>query len=872
MMPRIEPGAVSMVARAGAWRWLLLAGALPLLPQPGRAADNATATQTESVVVKARRLLLKEKNSPSAVTELGTKQIAQEGSLGSTSTLLRQAPSVYVYQSGPGENAPVLSIRGTRGLEVADTLDGVPMQDLLNGGTNNYLSNRFTLDQIDSVSIYPGVAYPDKNTFGTIGGTVAYTTKRSTDDFGVDVFGSIASFNTYESGVEINTGQLDGPLGSGANAPKMLFNYSNLQSAGYIQYSPAHYNNFEYAFDKPYDDGLSKFQATVLYNEGNGALQGAPTPSPLLDQYGRFSNYPPQQLFMRESSQYLTAYIKNDTYINDNIDAGFNLFYRNSQSADTNYENPDVAYNGSPPGTYPVVNVPYNFQYPDQFGIGPGYYYVPGHLAYNPSIFYNNPKYCPPDVLGATIPGSVAGTTANASPCGLNASSTYSRTDSYGFQPHVTLILPFNTIKLGGLVAKETEPTPTSYVWGTPNVPAIPGYNQLQFNGYGGGSQRTIYQVYAQDKVDLLDNTLHITPGITAEGTYSSNHANDFPEVCPPLTGPLPAACQTANPPPDGAIYYIASYKLHKFDRDYLPFFNISYDFDKVLPALAGTSVYASYGTSALFAPTNDFGPTTTGGVPYASIVHMYEAGIKYDTSKLLISADWFYQKVDRDFGFYAGSGNTQGQNFYGNSGQREFKGFEAAITYQVTPAIQIFGNGSYLNAKYLVTQPTFSTIGEDQYGLALKDTPISGVPAFLANFGVDYEAKNVLRDNDAFSARFSGQFTGAQYTTYDLSITQVVPPYPPSQTQGDTVTNVNYQLPAFTVYNLLLDYTLPTPELPLKHLKFELNLQNIFNERYWQYYYSQIPPVNGEYLGGAYEDGLPGEPFSATFTIHAKF
>jgi len=847
-------------------RFLLTGCAAVTVAGAGQLAGSSTGSPAqESVTVKARRLLLKEKNSPSAVTELGKKQISQEGLIGSTSTLLRQAPSVYVYQSGPGENSPVLSIRGTRGLEVAATLDGVPMQDLLVGGTNNYLSNRFTLDQIDGVSIYPGVAYPDKNTFGTIGGTIAYTTKRSTDDFQVDVFGSVGSFQTYESGIEINSGKVDSFLGTGDNAAKVLLNYSNLQSAGYIDYSPAHYNNFEAAFDKPYDDGLSKVSATVLYNTGYGALQGAPTPSPLLYTVGPFANYPENQLFMREGSQYLTAYINDETYINDYVTAGVNVFYRNSDSQDTAYENADVAYNGSPLGTYPVVNVPYNFQYPDQFGIGPGYYFVPGKLRYDPTIFFNNSKYCPPDVAGLTDG-------VNESPCGLNAQATYEHTDSYGIQPHVTLLLPDNTIKLGGLIAKETEPTPTSFVWGTPNVPSVPGYNQLQFNGYDGGSQRTIYLFYAQDKIDLIDNTLHLTPGATAEGTYSSNKANNFPEVCNPSATVQPAACLVPNPPPDGAIYYIPSYKLHKFDRDYLPFFNISYDLDQVAPRLAGMSFYASYGTSALFAPTTDFGPTTTGGVPYASIVHMYEGGVKYDTSKLLVSLDYFYQKVDRDFGFYAGSGATQGQNFYGNSGQREFKGVETAITWQATPEIQFFGNGSYVLAKYLVTQPAFSTIGEDQYGLAIKDAPISGVPAWLANFGVDYERKSLLLDNDSFSARFSGQFTGAQYTTYDLSIFQVVPPYPPSETQGDTVTNPNGQLHAFTVYNLLLSYTLPTPTLPIRNLRFDLNLQNLFDERYWQYYYSQIPPVNGEYLGGAYEDGLPGAPFSATFTVTARF
>ncbi len=846
-----------------AWMWVGFLCVAVVAPTAAAAGDDTAPVVTqEQIRVKAQRRLLKEKNSPSAVTELGQQQINQEGVMGSTSTLLRQAPSIYVYQSGPGENSPVFSIRGTRSVEVAATLDDIPMQDLLNGGTTGYLGNRFTLDQIDGVTIYPGVAYPDKNTFGTIGGTLAYNSKRSSDDFHIDLTGSIGSFDTYETAVEINSGRLDGLLGTGDNAPKFLLQYSNLQSGGYIQATPARYNNFEFAFDKPYDDGLSKFQATLLFNTGTGELQGAPTPSTLLDQNGHFSNYTPDQLFEREQDKYLTAYIKDDTYINDSISAGVSLFYRNSDSAEENYENPDVAYNGYPLNTYPYVNIPYTNYDPGQFGIGAGNFYVPGYLAYDPARFYNNPKTCPADLAGLGVEGP-----NNQSPCGLNAQSFYAHTDSYGIQPHVTFFLPYNTIKLGGLVAKETEPTPTSYIWGTPNIPSINGYNEFQPAGYNGGSSRTIYLVYGQDKIDLLDDTLHITPGGTLEGTYSSNHADFFAVSFEPN----PTA---ANPNPATLIEYIPSYKFHKYDRDALPFFNISYDLDKVLPAIAGTTLYASYGTSALFAPTNDFGPSTVGGVPYASIVHMYEGGIRYDTSKLLLSADYFYQKVDRDFGYYVGSGaNQQGENFYGNSGQREFKGIETAATWQVTPEWQVFANGSYVLAKYLKTNPAFSTIGEDQYGLAIKDQPISGVPAFLANFGVNYEHKSLLLDADEFSARFSGQFTGPQYSTYDLTIFQVVPPYPTSQTQGDTVTDPNHMQHAFTVYNLLLSYTLPTPELPaVKSFKFDLNLQNLFNERYWQYYYSQIPPVNGLYLGNSYEDGLPGEPFSATFSVTAKF
>ena len=159
--------------------------------------------------MRAARQLLREKNSPSGVTELGSAQIAQTGVQGSTATLLRAAPSVYVYQQGIGNNEPVISIRGARGLEVAQTLDGVPMQDLLNGGGGSYLQNllggHFNLDQISGVSLYPGVAYPDKSTFGTIGGTIAYSSLRPSNESKVDVFGSVGSFKTFNEGFEVDT-------------------------------------------------------------------------------------------------------------------------------------------------------------------------------------------------------------------------------------------------------------------------------------------------------------------------------------------------------------------------------------------------------------------------------------------------------------------------------------------------------------------------------------------------------------------------------------------------------------------------------------------------------------------------------------------
>ncbi len=877
---------------------------------------NVSANAPEEIVVKAKRLLLKEKDSPSAVTELGAAQIAQTGVGGSVATLLRQAPSVYVYQQSIGNNEPVLTIRGLRGLEVATTLDGVPMQDLLNGGAGQYLQNniggRFNLDQISGVSLYPGVAYPDKNTFGTIGGTVAYDSLRPSNDAHADVFGSVGSFGTYNEGFEADSGRLNGPLGTGDEAPKFVIKYSNLQTNGFIQDTQARYGNTYFAADKPYDGGLSDFQATIIYNTGDGLIQSEPTPLPYLNAHGLYSNYPQSEVFQRQNNDYLTVVLKDDTYISDSIQAGLTAFYLHSDSTlesfgNINLYNPATNAPYDVGGTSPFVQTPAGFGYPDSYfspggsgGVYGGLFYLPGVYSYDPTQ-YANTAACPAAVVSA------AGGVQN-SPCGLNASLQVIHNDSYGIQPHTTIILPEmygidNTIKIGGLLAKETEPTPIDYLGATQNIPQDAAHLQ-GINGGGGfgGTERTIIQGYLQDKIDLLGNTLHFTPGLTLEGTYSSL-INPYEFVS---NSPLFPSVGTNMPPAYEA------FKSTKWDRDYLPFFNASYDFDKILPALAGTSVYASYGSSALFAPTTDFTANTTGTAPYASIVHMYEAGAKYDTSKLLLSADYFYQKVDRDFGFFQGqAGPIQGQDVYTNYGQREFKGVEAAAVYQLTPGIQLFGNASHLLAKYLQSYLASTTVFEDQFGLAQKGTPIAGIPDWLANFGVDYKRNTLAVEGDQLNVRLSGQYTGHQYTTYDISglegnvgnnIAGVPanfysstgqPLYPTGYIPylykaGATTYDPHGGISPFAIFNVDLTYILPTPALPrVKQVKFDLNLDNIFNTHYFQYFYRQVSPANcGTFTsgpfkglpesnyscGGQFADGLSGEPFAVTFTATVRF
>ena len=516
-----------------------------------------------------------------------------------------------------------------------------------------------------------------------------------------------------------------------------------------------------------------------------------------------------------------------------------------------------------------------------------------------------------------------AATGANLiAPCGLTDQSTGYTSDTYGIQPLVTIIAPEifgidNTIKLGALIAKETAPATGSPLGGYTNFGALPnstysavGNPDDQFETTG-GVEREIYQGYMQDKVDLIDNTLHITPGLTIEGTHSSMVSADiFASLNSPFYGPNGLANGGT------AIDQYGPYKATKWDREYLPFFNVSYDFDQILPALRGLSAYGSFGDSALFAPVGDFGPNRVGPPPYASIVHMYEGGVKYNTSNLLLSADYFYQKIDRDFGFFEfESGPQNGLQEYSNFGQRETKGVEANAIWQIMPQLQLFGNISHNLAKYLTNGFAFVTVAEDQYGVAFKGSPVTGIPDWLSTFGADYARKSTLVDADALDIRFTGTYTGHQSTTYDLgpndylavpNFVALAPlnfngcPGNPgttgsclaytryNQIDGATVYDPKGGINPFVVFGVDINYVLPTPQLPvLKTITFDLNVQNLFDERYFQYFYKQISPSacgtikSGPFVGlpannysctPEYGDAIPGQPFSLFFTVTARF
>ncbi len=787
----------------------------------GPVAGNDVAIDT--VQKSYRELLLKEQNVPSAVSEVGQAQIQQTGALGSVQSLLKQTPSVNSYQLGVGQNTPELTVRGVRYAELSTTLNGIPINDLLSNGQGGFLTNNVgnpvDITQLSSVNVYPGTAPVDVAGFGTNGGTIAYETLKPTAKPYTELTAGIGSFDYDHYGFTENSGSIPGTDGL-----MLLLKYDQSENSGYIANTAGKFHNMLFSADKPYFDGTSHVTLDVIYNTGRADLppsSGVPTDEIAL--YGYTYNQGKNQVVFNESDDYLTAILGDETYINDHLIVGGKFFYVGTDDKTESYVNPDIIYQSYP--HQPNFQVPFYIYGPyGPTAVNTNIPFIGGTAArYNPPFFTNEPLSVNPGADPTNVDSYIPGEDANVS---------YQGTDTYGFAPKVNVFLPYNNITIGGLFAKETDYAQTYFGGPGLDFPQVAGDTSF---GYGGGQERTVIQGYVQDRIDLIHNTLHFEPGIAWEGVLTTSH--------------VPASART--------IQGEGAYDLEGFDKAVEPYIGLSYDLPYHMTA------YASYGRSASFPQITDYtlGASGSTQAPHNTLVHAYEGGIRYDTPRLLLNVDYFYQKTTSAIGFYANY--LTDQFFYSNIGSNQYRGVEMNGQYRITPHLQVFATGSFNQADYLNNYSASVTPFQDQFGFAFKDTPLSSIPNWLANFGFSYE-------NGPWSVRVDDQYTGEQFTTYNISVTN-----PNPLLEAATTTNENYKLPEFNTVNFLGSYTMPLTGYglgPAKSVKFTLNAQNIFNTHYYAYRYLFNYSYAGVYRDTYDTTALIGPPASVIFDATLRF
>lgn len=164
-------------------RWLsrIALVSLTIAPIISRAQDAARTTlrsgeaetETEEIVVSATRLPIPEDETPAAVTVV-TQEAIEERQIRRVADALREVPGLSVVQSGaPGQLTSVFT-RGLRSEHTQVLLDGIPVNQGLQGAFN---FADLTVDNIDRIEVVRG---PQSTLYGprALAGVIQIFTKR----------------------------------------------------------------------------------------------------------------------------------------------------------------------------------------------------------------------------------------------------------------------------------------------------------------------------------------------------------------------------------------------------------------------------------------------------------------------------------------------------------------------------------------------------------------------------------------------------------------------------------------------------------------------------------------------------------------------
>lgn len=749
-----------------------------------------------------QKLLIAEKNIPTTLTTIGKKQIANAGPSQSIYSILSKAPSVSAYQQNIGPATPVFTVRGVRMSQIAQTLDGIPIQDLISGGElaalaapSGNFGSLVTTGQLSDIKIYPGIAPPDKSGFATIGGTIAYFTKKPTKKFNAKLFSSIGSFGTESYGGQVNSGIIPGSGGL-----RIIARLNQTQTDGYIQHTPARYTDFMISLMKPYDNGLSKVTGLVIYNKSSGYFpyNGDAIPTAQQDEYGLYYNYPQSVAYNEETNNDITAILGDDTYINRYLYLSLKGFYVGRTNTLTAYTNPNYIN-----ATYPYqVNMlsPYFNQGP----IGPGYGGGPD----------NEFSYDPAAVFGSYQAGETS-------------QNNLSDFQTIGFVPKINIFLPHNAITIGGLIASENS-TSSTYVYGTPVMPHINGYNSLY---YDREAHREVFSGFIQDKISLLHDALTIEPGVTVTEADTNSYV---PE-------------NIFNSPSGG-------YNLSGVNKSVQPYIGVSYKVQK------NTHIYASYGTGVRFAPASDYVIGTQQGstaAPAPESVTAYQVGARYETQKMYLNLDGYLQKYNNLFGFVVNESTGYAQ--YSNVGREEGKGIEASGEYKLTRNLNILGNVSYNMQTYSNSFPAIDAPGESQSGYVYAGQPLPFVPNWLANASLEYHQHHF---ETTLSASYNGPSASIKDTGFSTN----------PELDGAGIPDTSNMVNGFFLLNLNARYTIPIHQYDIHSVTLGLNVDNLLDRQYYVrtydiYKFYNYNPVNAEYTAG-----IPGMPRFIDLSVSASF
>ncbi len=179
---------------------------------------EVAAGQTTEVNFKMNTVLLREaevvtdiaieRETPVAFSNIKPLQIQEELGSQPIPMILNSTPGVYATQAGSDDNGPSITIRGFKQRNVSVLVDGIPVNDMENGGV--YWNNWFGLDLVtQTMQVQRGLG-ASKLALPAIGGTVNIITQGIENKKSTSVKQELASFGTTRTTIGHTSGRISG--------------------------------------------------------------------------------------------------------------------------------------------------------------------------------------------------------------------------------------------------------------------------------------------------------------------------------------------------------------------------------------------------------------------------------------------------------------------------------------------------------------------------------------------------------------------------------------------------------------------------------------------------------------------------------------
>ena len=249
-------------------KYSLLAGTLLGMGLAQNALAQSTGSEAieegmDEVVVSATRVrsigLVGDQTAPKSRVSLNSEYIASQPAGQTIFNAINQIPGVnFTNTDAYGTSGGNLRIRGFDGSRVSVTFDGVPLND--SGNYALFTNQMLDPELVDRVDVNLGTTDVDSPTASATGGTVAYRTKRPSDELATEVVLS-AGNNDYQRGfLRFDTGEMGG-LGTKAFMSYSYQTYDKFKGPGSLKKQ-----QFNFAVRQDWESG-NFIQLAGHYNE-----------------------------------------------------------------------------------------------------------------------------------------------------------------------------------------------------------------------------------------------------------------------------------------------------------------------------------------------------------------------------------------------------------------------------------------------------------------------------------------------------------------------------------------------------------------------------------------------------------------------------